>query len=180
MTEPHAPPMLIRYAFTDTIVGRMLAAASPRGVCSLMLGDNDDQLLIELHERFPRAAMEHDAPFLAPWMEMIRKHLDEGDEQASPPLDMQGTTFQLRVWTALQDIPRGETRSYAQIAEAIGAPAAVRAVGRACAMNKIAILIPCHRVVRSDGMLAGFRWGVERKRLLLETERGMTAGKMSA
>lgn len=180
MTEPHTPPVLIRYAFTDTIVGRMLAAASRHGVCALMFGENDDQLLTELQERFPRAALEHDALFLAPSMETIRRRLDEGDERASPPLDMQGTPFQLRVWTALQDIPRGETHSYAQIAAAIGAPAAVRAVGRACAMNKIAILIPCHRVVRSDGLLAGFRWGVERKRLLLETERGMTAGKMSA
>lgn len=180
MTEPHSPPVLIRYAFMDTAAGRLLVAASRHGVCALMLGDNDDQLLAEIQGRFPRTALEHDAAFLATSMELIRKRLNEGDERASPPLDMQGTPFQLRVWTALRDIPRGETRSYAQIAEAIGATAAVRAVGRACAMNKIAILIPCHRVVRSDGLLAGFRWGVERKRLLLETERGITAGKMSA
>ncbi|MCE9589719.1 MAG: methylated-DNA--[protein]-cysteine S-methyltransferase [Planctomycetes bacterium] len=174
MTTRRTDTPLIRFAFAPTDAGRMLVAASERGVCSIMLGNDNEALLAELRGRFPGAAFECDDESLAPWVAMIRAHMEEGDDPPVPPLDMEGSAFQISVWSALMDIPRGETRSYAQIARAIENPSAVRAVGRACAMNRIAILVPCHRAVRSDGTLAGFRWGVERKRRLLEIEhRGL-------
>jgi len=161
----------IRYATGTCSLGTILVAASDEGVCAIFLGDAPEDLVAELRERFPRAALrEGDAAFAALTAKTITC-VEAPGEPFDLPLDIKGTAFQLRVWEALRHIPPGTTASYAEIAEAIGAPDAVRAVAGACAANKIAVAIPCHRVVRSDGALSGYRWGVERKRALLGKEK---------
>ncbi len=160
----------IRFAVGQCSLGAIAVAQSDRGVCAILLGDDPDALVRELQDQFPRADLVGaDAEFertvaqVIGFIEAPRLGLDL-------PLDVRGTAFQQRVWQALRAIPPGETLSYAQIAERIGAPRAVRAVGQACAANRLAVAIPCHRVVRRDGDLSGYRWGVERKRTLLERE----------
>jgi AraC family transcriptional regulator of adaptative response/methylated-DNA-[protein]-cysteine methyltransferase len=162
----------IRFAVGRCFLGEILVAASPRGVCAILLGDDPDALLRDLQDRFPRAELlGGDAQFeqtvarVVGFVEAPRTGLDL-------PLDVQGTVFQQRVWQALRRIPPGKTASYAEVARRIGAPRAVRAVAGACAANKLAVAIPCHRVVRSDGGLSGYRWGIARKRALLEREAG--------
>jgi AraC family transcriptional regulator of adaptative response/methylated-DNA-[protein]-cysteine methyltransferase len=150
---------------------RMLVASTARGVCAIFLGDEDASLAAELARRFPRAELAPNTN-LAPQVAAILAHLNEHPSAASLPLDLRGTAFQARVWAALQAIPRGTTCTYAQLAAAIGSPKAVRAVGTACGQNPASILVPCHRVVGSDGKLTGYRWGLERKRALLALERG--------
>lgn len=160
----------IRFALAQCSLGAILVAASDRGVCTILLGDDPDQLLRDLQDQFPRAQlMGGDAGFerlvaqVIGFVEAPRLGLDL-------PLDVRGTAFQERVWQALRQIPAGCTASYAEIAERIGMPRAVRAVAQACGANRLAVAIPCHRVVRSDGALSGYRWGVERKQALLQRE----------
>ena len=160
----------IEFAIGESSLGAILVARSARGVCAISLGDDPDALLRELQDRFPRAELVGgDAGFerlLAQVVGLIA-HPGIGHDL---PLDVRGTAFQQRVWQALRRIPPGQTASYADIAARIGSPKAVRAVAQACAANTLAVAIPCHRVVRSDGALSGYRWGVARKRALLERE----------
>lgn len=160
----------IRFAIAETSLGALLVAASEKGVCSILMGDNPEKLLQDLQDRFTRARLVGgDAKFeklvakVVGLVERPRKDLDL-------PLDIRGTAFQQRVWKALTTIPAGKTASYAQIARKIGKPSAVRAVAQACAANNLAIAIPCHRVVKTDGGLSGYRWGVARKQELLARE----------
>ena len=159
----------IAYTVTDSPLGRMLVAATKRGMCALRFG-KDDALIRELHSEYPHATLVPNRRAVAPYIRAALEHLSGRNTRLNLPLDVQATTFQSRVWDALREIPYGQTRSYAQIAEAIGEPRAVRAVARACATNPVAVVVPCHRVVRSDGALSGYRWGIERKRALLEKE----------
>ena len=160
----------IRYGIGQSSLGRVLAAASARGICSIMLGDNDQDLIRDLEHRFPNArAIEADAGFALTVAEVVGL-VEEPVRGLALPLDIRGTAFQRRVWQALQAIPAGETRSYSEVAQALGAPRSARAVAAACAANKIAVAVPCHRVVGRDGSLAGYRWGLERKRELLRKE----------
>ena len=156
-------PSLVTYAVGTSVLGRLLVATSDRGVCAVSLGDLDEPLERELRRDFPRARLARDDQALAPTLAAVAAHL-AGGATPSGPVDLDGTPFQRRVWAALLAVPRGETRSYAEVAASIGLPAtAARAVARACAQNRVALLVPCHRVVRGSGDLSGYRWGVERK-----------------
>ncbi|MDD0972816.1 bifunctional DNA-binding transcriptional regulator/O6-methylguanine-DNA methyltransferase Ada [Pseudomonas fontis] len=161
----------IRFAIGQCSLGAILVAQSARGICAILLGDDPQPLLQDLQDKFPKANfIGADADF----EQLIAKVVGFIEAPAiglDLPLDLRGTAFQERVWQALRSIPAGNTASYAEIAERIGAPRAVRAVAQACAANSLAVAIPCHRVVRSDGNLSGYRWGVERKQQLLERER---------
>ena len=159
----------IRYAVVPTDVGRLLVATTARGVCAVELGDDDAILAAELGREFPRAELIHDEGAAEAWTREIAAAT--AGAGAAVPLDLRGTAFQLRVWRALRDIPRGETRSYAEVAARIGCPTGARAVARACAANRVALLVPCHRVVRGTGDAGGYRWGAERKERLLAAER---------
>lgn len=160
---------VIHYALAQSPLGDLLVAATSRGICSVRLGERN-ALTAELKEEFARAELKEDADELRAWTESIVRHLEGREPHLNLPTDVRATAFQQQVWGALQQIPYGETRSYAQVAQALGKPKAVRAVARACASNPVALVVPCHRVVRSDGGLSGYRWGVERKRTLLEQE----------
>ena len=160
----------IRFAVGECALGSVLVAGSDRGVCAILLGDDADALRRELRDRFPRARLTGgDAAFEGRVVEVVR-FVETPGRGLDLPLDLRGTAFQRRVWQALRAIPAGKTASYTDIARRIGAPKSVRAVAQACAANAIAVAIPCHRVVRSDGALAGYRWGVERKSALLQRE----------
>lgn len=160
----------IRYGMATCYLGWVLVAATPRGLCAIDLGDDPATLEAELRRRFELAHLTRDPDF-ADWVQQVVDFLDAPARGLSLPLDIQGTAFQQRVWAALREIPAGSTLSYSQVAERIGAPTSVRAVAGACAANKLAVAIPCHRVVRQDGDLSGYRWGVERKRRLLAREK---------
>lgn len=160
----------IRFAVGDGVLGAILLAASERGVCAILLGDDPDVLLGELRERFPAACLTGGDADLGRLVGRVAGFIEAPRQGLELPLDICGTAFQRRVWEVLRQIPPGETLSYAEVARRIGAPTAVRAVARACGANALALAIPCHRVVRSDGGLSGYRWGVERKRALLERE----------
>lgn len=163
----------IRWCLADTALGTALVATTTRGVCMVELGDDAGALQAKLHREFPRATLERvDAgrdDFLAPRLRAVADAL--AGKQAQVPLDLIGTAFQKKVWGALMKIPAGHTRSYADVAAQLGAPRAARAVASACARNKIAIVVPCHRVVRGDGSLGGYRWGLPLKHRVLERER---------
>ena len=159
----------IAYTQFDTPVGRMLLAATARGLVAVRFGE-DAQSLAELRNEFPNAALESDPDLLTPQTHAILEHILGHTHELNLPTDVQATVFQTRVWNALKSIPYGETRSYAEVAQAIQQPTAVRAVARACATNPIALVVPCHRVIAANGNLSGYRWGVERKRTLLEIE----------
>ncbi|HET7035953.1 MAG TPA: bifunctional DNA-binding transcriptional regulator/O6-methylguanine-DNA methyltransferase Ada [Thermomicrobiaceae bacterium] len=161
----------IAYTIVDCPLGRLLVAATARGICAVSLGVSDEALETFLREEFPAAEIERDDAALRDPAAKLLAHLDGRQAALDLPLDVSGTDFQRQVWETLRMIPYGETRSYAEVAEAIGQPRAVRAVARACGSNRAALVIPCHRVVRSDGSLGGYRWGVERKEALLSTER---------
>jgi AraC family transcriptional regulator of adaptative response/methylated-DNA-[protein]-cysteine methyltransferase len=162
----------IRYALHETGFGKLLVAWTPRGVCAVSLGEADEELVQELRAEFPAARLERDQE-TEEWVRPFIDYLDGLSPGLTIPVDAAGTAFQRRVWTALQEIPLGDVRSYSEVAEAIGNPTAARAVARACAANRTALIVPCHRVVRSDGSLGGYRWHMERKRLLLEHERAL-------
>jgi AraC family transcriptional regulator, regulatory protein of adaptative response / methylated-DNA-[protein]-cysteine methyltransferase len=162
----------MRFAIGECSLGSILVALSRKGVCAILLGDDPDALVRDVQDRFPHAHLiggdqgfEELVAKVVGFVEMPAIGLDL-------PLDVRGTAFQQRVWQALRDIPVGKTASYTEIAKRIGAPKSVRAVASACAANAIAVAIPCHRVVRTDGALSGYRWGVERKRALLKKESG--------
>jgi AraC family transcriptional regulator of adaptative response/methylated-DNA-[protein]-cysteine methyltransferase len=168
--------MRIRSAIVDSPLGRLLVAATDRGICSVQLGDEDEALLRELRREYPRAEVEPAADGLRDAVAAVVQHLEGRSHTLQLPIDVTATAFQWRVWKALQQIPYGSTRSYADIAAEIGRPNAVRAVARACASNRVALLIPCHRVVRKTGALGGYRWGMARKAELLQRElRGKKA-----
>ena len=165
----------VRYALFDTALGVALVAATPRGVCAVALGDDGDALAADLQQTFHAARVERDDAGLGPWAEPVLRALAGAPGHAADalnalPVDIQATAFQRRVWDALRAIPVGETRTYGEVATAIGRPTAVRAVARACSANPVALVVPCHRVVGAGGALRGYRWGSERKRRLLEAE----------
>jgi AraC family transcriptional regulator of adaptative response/methylated-DNA-[protein]-cysteine methyltransferase len=166
---------VIRYTiFRDTCLGpalgRMLIAATDKGICAIQFAANDDQLQQGLMREFPFATRRRDDAAMAQWRINLTRLIEGRETNPALPLDIRATAFQRRVWEALQKIPRGETRSYSAVARKIGMPKATRAVARACATNPVAVAIPCHRVIREDGDLGGYRWGTERKRQLLELE----------
>ncbi|HQW58718.1 MAG TPA: bifunctional DNA-binding transcriptional regulator/O6-methylguanine-DNA methyltransferase Ada [Thermomonas sp.] len=160
----------IAFAIGQCSLGAILVARSARGVCAISLGDDPDALLGELQDRFPRAELIGGDAGFERLVAQVVGLIEQPNIGHELPLDIRGTAFQQRVWQALRQIPAGETASYAQIAQRIGSPKSVRAVAGACAANTLAVAIPCHRVVRSDGALSGYRWGVERKRELLSRE----------
>ncbi|HRH75604.1 MAG TPA: methylated-DNA--[protein]-cysteine S-methyltransferase, partial [Zoogloea sp.] len=162
----------IRYAIGHSSLGSVLVAASPAGICAISLGDGPAALVEALHARFPQARLTGGDPAFASLLARVIERVEDPASAAALPLDIRGTAFQQRVWQALQAIPPGSTLSYTELAQRIGAPRAVRAVAGACAANLLAVVIPCHRVVRNDGALAGYRWGIERKRALLDREAG--------
>jgi AraC family transcriptional regulator of adaptative response/methylated-DNA-[protein]-cysteine methyltransferase len=160
----------IRFTTVETALGAVIVGATERGVCFVALGDDLRVLEAQLRREYPAARITRDDDELRSWAGAVVARL-AGDEVGRPPLDLDGTDFQRRVWEALQRIPRGATRTYAEVARELGQPGAARAVARACATNQVALVIPCHRVVRGDGGLGGYRWGVERKQELLAAER---------
>ncbi len=161
----------IRYTFTDSPLGRMLIAATDKGICAIQFAHSDDELEHGLRHEFPFAIRRRDDAAMGAWKEDLLRQMRGQKLHSSLPLDIQATAFQRRVWSCLQAIPFGATRSYSQIAKSIGQPAATRAVARACATNPVAIAIPCHRVVREDGGMGGYRWGMKRKEALLKLEK---------
>lgn len=170
--KAHGAGETIRWSTTESPLGCMLVAATDRGLCAVLFADSDREAEKELQNRFSRAKLQRDDVRLGEAVRAVLSHITESAGAASLPFDVRATSFQHRVWEALRAIPRGETRTYSQIAQTIGAPKAVRAVGAACGANPLAVVVPCHRAVGSDGRLTGYRWGVERKRRLLEVERG--------
>ena len=160
----------MRFGIGACSLGAILVAATEAGVCAILLGDEPDALMRDLQARFPGAEIVSGDPSFETWMARVIGLVEAPGDGLDLPLDIRGTAFQQRVWEALRKIPVGSTASYAEIAQAIGAPAAMRAVAQACGANAIAVAIPCHRVVRSDGALSGYRWGVARKRALLTRE----------
>ena len=160
----------IRYTCADSPLGRMLIAATDRGVCAIQFANSDNELLEGLKHEFPFAVRKEDEGGLKAWARMLLDQMRGKKMDEALPLDIRATAFQRRVWRYLQSIPFGATRSYSQVAKGIGEPRACRAVARACATNPVAVAIPCHRVVREDGGMGGYRWGMERKKALLEME----------
>lgn len=161
---------LIHFAVAQSSLGAVLVAASPLGVCAIALGDDADALTRELQDRFPRAELVGGDTDFERLVAQVVGLVEMPSQSHTLPLDIRGTAFQQRVWQALRDIPPGQTVSYTELAERIGSPASVRAVARACAANALAVAVPCHRVVRLDGSLSGYRWGVARKQALLTRE----------
>jgi AraC family transcriptional regulator, regulatory protein of adaptative response / methylated-DNA-[protein]-cysteine methyltransferase len=161
----------ISFTTAPSPLGLMAIARTDRGVCRILLGATDAELEAKLRDEFPAADMTRDDDALVPAVEHVLARIDGAVPAVDLPLDMRGTAFQLRVWQELRAIPRGETRSYGEVAEAVGAPRAARAVGSACRVNPVGIVVPCHRVIASDGGLGGYAWGLDRKERLLATER---------
>jgi AraC family transcriptional regulator of adaptative response/methylated-DNA-[protein]-cysteine methyltransferase len=161
----------IRYAVAQSPLGTMLVAATDRGVCSIAFGDAEEALVAELRSAFPRAELKRMDRELEYAVTAMVAAMREHPAAITLPMDVRGTAFQQRVWRELQSIPRGETRTYSEIAAAVGSPQSVRAVAGACAANPVAVIVPCHRVIGKNGSLTGYRWGVERKRALLDAER---------
>jgi AraC family transcriptional regulator of adaptative response/methylated-DNA-[protein]-cysteine methyltransferase len=167
----------IRYTAADCPLGRLLLAATERGVCAVYLGDADVALEAELKREYPAARVARDDEGLRGWLGELLDHLGGEQPHLELPLDVRATAFQWRVWQELRAIPYGSTRTYREVAEALGRPTAARAVARACATNPVSVLIPCHRVVRGDGELGGYRWGLGRKQALLEREKAGADGR---
>jgi AraC family transcriptional regulator of adaptative response/methylated-DNA-[protein]-cysteine methyltransferase len=163
--------MNVRYTIVDCPLGRLLVAATERGVSAVCLGDVDADLEAALAHEYPNAEVKRDENTLGAWVQAILDYLNGWQPHLDLPIDVQATAFQRRVWRELQAIPYGETRSYSAVAKALGEPKATRAVARACATNPVALVVPCHRVVREDGGMGGYRWGMKRKEALLKQER---------
>jgi AraC family transcriptional regulator, regulatory protein of adaptative response / methylated-DNA-[protein]-cysteine methyltransferase len=166
---------IVNYTIADSPLGRMMIAATDKGICAISFADSDAQLQQGLMREFPFASRRRDDAAMSKWQAGLTQLMKGQKINPSLPLDIRATAFQRRVWEALQDIPRGETRSYSALAKQIGSPSAARAVARACASNRIAIAIPCHRIVRENGDLGGYRWGAKRKEQLLALEQGQRA-----
>jgi AraC family transcriptional regulator, regulatory protein of adaptative response / methylated-DNA-[protein]-cysteine methyltransferase len=160
----------LHFAIAECSLGSILVAQSERGVCAVLIGDDPERLVRELQDQFPKAVLRGDEKGFEDTVAKVIALIESPATELDLPLDIRGTAFQRRVWKALQQIPVGSTATYADIARKIHAPKAVRAVAQACASNALAVAIPCHRVIRSDGALSGYRWGVERKRTLLDRE----------
>ena len=167
----------IDFSIAESPLGRLLVAATRRGVCSVMIGDADRALEIELRGEYPHAEIRRNNAILSAPVRGLLAYLCGRSPHPDLPLDVRATAFQWRVWRQLRAIPYGETRSYQEIARAIGSPTAARAVARACATNPVALLIPCHRVVRTDGSMGGYRWGIQRKEQLLAQEKSAGSGR---
>ncbi len=165
----------IGYAAAACPLGRLLVAATERGLCSVILGDSDRELVAQLRAQFSHAAIQP-SPQLRPMLRQVLAQFNPHPAALDLPLDLRATAFQMRVWEALRRIPRGQTRSYAQLAQSLGNPKGVRAVAGACSANPVAVVIPCHRIIGSNGSLTGYRWGVARKKKLLELEGGIPPG----
>ena len=177
LNAPHAAlaaEVSIRFTVGECSLGSILVAQSDRGVCAILLGDDPDALIADLERRFPRAQLLGGDEGFEQVVATVVGFVEAPCVGLDLPLDIRGTAFQQRVWGALRTIPAGETASYKLIAEKIGSPTSTRAVAQACGANSIAVAIPCHRVVRTDGGISGYRWGVERKRALLEREQACT------
>ncbi|MBI3981856.1 MAG: methylated-DNA--[protein]-cysteine S-methyltransferase [Gemmatimonadetes bacterium] len=166
----------IGYVTVPTAVGLLLVAGTERGLCAVRFGESKAVLTRALREEFPQATLEPDSPRVSLWAASLRAQVEGLKPSAILPLDVQATAFQLRVWEQLRRIPFGATRTYGEVARRLGRPTATRAVARACASNPAALAIPCHRVVRSDGELGGYRWGIEKKRELLQRESPAAVG----
>jgi AraC family transcriptional regulator of adaptative response/methylated-DNA-[protein]-cysteine methyltransferase len=162
--------MRLRYTVADCPLGRLLLAATERGVSAVYLGDQDGPLEAALFREYPAAEVARDDTGLGGWLGELLQHLEGRRPHLDLPLDVQATAFQRRVWQELQAIPYGTTRTYCEVARRLGQPTATRAVAHACATNPVSVVVPCHRVVREDGSLGGYRWGLERKKKLLERE----------
>ena len=171
----------IRYGFGKSSLGRILVASSDKGVVSILIGDSNAQLVEDLQSRFPKAHLRHDEPEAAGFVKAVVAYVeDPSNGLADLPLDIRGTTFQKRVWKSLLDIPAGETRTYTEIAQKIGSPKAIRAVGNACSTNNLAFAVPCHRVLHKDGSLSGgYHWGDDRQREMIEREARRDSSKKS-
>lgn len=173
----------IRYTTTDTPLGRLLVATTAKGICSVTLGSDDSALETRLKDEFPLATHERVDEGREAWLDAVIARVahdlgwQDREAPAMPPFDVAATAFQQRVWDALTRIPRGETLSYGELAATLGVPKAARAIGRACGSNKLALLVPCHRIIREDGNLGGWRWGLEIKQQLLATEHAMKAAQ---
>ena len=166
----------VRFAVAETSLGPLLVAATERGLCAIEFGDDPDELVRRVQDRFHAAELSGDDVAFDRLVATAVGLVEQPARSVDLPLDIRGTAFQERVWRALREIPAGTTVTYGELAQRIGAPAAVRAVGRACGANVLAVAVPCHRVVRHDGSLSGYRWGVERKRALLDRERSADPG----
>jgi AraC family transcriptional regulator of adaptative response/methylated-DNA-[protein]-cysteine methyltransferase len=170
----------IAYAFRDTALGPLLMAATDRGVCFAQFGRSESGLIAQLKGEFPQASVTAStmtqSSELSAWIEAFEAHIATSAPRPDVPLDLRGTAFQIQVWKFLLGVPSGSVVSYSEVAQGIGAPKAFRAAASACAANRIAVLIPCHRVLRGNGDLGGYRWGLERKRALLDHERMQSAG----
>lgn len=162
--------MEIGYTIARSPLGRLLVAATRRGISAVYLGESDARLLAALRKEYPRAEIRTTRGDFSRWVRTLLKHLRGRQPRLDLPLDVQATAFEQRVWQELRRIPYGTTRTYSQVARALGQPRAVRAVAHACAVNPVSIVVPCHRVIRADGSLAGYRWGLKRKRALLARE----------
>jgi len=162
--------MKINFSITDCELGRILVARTIKGLCNVAFADDDKSLEDNLRKEFPNAEIVKDAKILKGFVDEILKHLSGAKKRLDLPLDIQATAFQMRVWELLRKIPYGETVTYSQIAEQLGDTKKVRAVAQACANNRVAVVIPCHRVIGKDGKMTGYRWGVERKTELLKKE----------
>ena len=175
---------LITYACRDTALGLIVMAATDKGVCFVQFGDTEEALITKLKEEFPKAKLSassaKEAPELDVWIAALDQHISEGAPRPDLPIDMRGTAFQIKVWQFLLSIREGDVLSYGEVAAEIDKPKAVRAVASACARNRIGLLIPCHRVLRGDGSIGGYRWGVDRKRTLLDAERERRRSNVSA
>ena len=171
----------ITYACRNTALGLLAMAATAKGICFVQFGDDEASLLARLKAEFPKAELgaspARNAPELDAWMTALNQHISQSAPRPDLPLDMRGTAFQLKVWQFLLRIPEGDVLSYSELATQLDKPKAVRAVASACARNRIGVLIPCHRVLRGDGSLGGYRWGIERKRALLNAERARQTSK---
>lgn len=162
----------LRFAIGECDLGCILVAWGERGISAIDLGDNPEELAVAFQRRFPEAVMIEGEPEIESLLSRVARFVENPTGTLDLPLEISGTAFEQRVWAALRTIPPGETASYGEIARRIGAPTAARAVARACAANRLAVAIPCHRVVGHDGALTGYRWGIERKRALLAREAG--------
>jgi len=171
----------ITWACRETVLGPLMMAATDRGVCFAQFGDDCESLRAQLRAEFPRAELEayagRSGQDLERWIEALNAYLENKQPRPELPLDLKGTAFQVKVWEFLLGLADGEVASYSEVAQAIGKPAAVRAAASACAANRVAVLVPCHRILRADGGLGGYRWGLERKRALLDAERARRAAQ---
>ncbi|WP_298447725.1 methylated-DNA--[protein]-cysteine S-methyltransferase [uncultured Marinobacter sp.] len=174
MTAKNAQDETILWQTGHCYLGEVLVACTPKGVCAVLPGETADELVDDLAQRFPNAELTHANDSRAPWFTEVMNHLIDSRRPLSVELDLRGTEFQCRVWQALQEIPSGSSSSYGDIARQMGMPTASRAVAGACAANPMAVVVPCHRVLRGDGSLSGYRWGIKRKQALLSHEQGLS------